>query len=57
MLNEADACSEPGEKKALLRRQRERGTFYDSTQAGKELFALEEENKRPRKELHQSRSS
>ena len=65
MLDEADACVQPG---ALLRReslyslhlvqwrrQRDRGSLYGSTQAGKELLAKDEEIRRLRMELHQSR--
>ena len=68
ILDKADACSESGQIGALLRweglysshlakwrRQHERGTLYGSTQAGKELLALEEENRRLRKQLNQSR--
>ena len=65
MLDEADACVQPG---ALLRReslyslhlvqwrrQRDRGSLYGSTQAGKELLAKDEEIRRLRMELNQSR--
>lgn len=69
VLSEADACTEPGEIGALLRReglmsshltqwrrQRASGTLYDSTQAGKELAARDEEIGRLRRELSQTRS-
>ncbi len=68
LLKEADAGVKPGEVGALLRRegiysshlaqwrkQRERGSLYGSTQAGKELLAKDEENRRLRKELNHSR--
>ena len=69
VLNEADACTAPGEVGALLRReglysshltqwrrQRARGTLYGSTQAGKELAAKDEEISRLRQELSLTRS-
>ncbi len=40
---------------AQWRKQRERGSLYGSTQAGKELLAKNEENRRLREELNQSR--
>ncbi len=40
---------------AQWRKLRERGSLYGSTQAGKELLAKDEENRRLRKELNQSR--
>ena len=68
MLNEAEACTQPGEIGALLRReglysshlaqwrrQRDQGTLYGSTRAGKELLAKDAEITRLRKELKQSR--
>ena len=66
LLKEADACIKPGEVGALLRREgiysshlaqwrKQRGSLYGSTQAGKELLAKDEENRRLRKELNHSR--
>ncbi len=69
ILEQADACVNAGDLGALLRReglyssylaqwrkQRESGTLYASTRAGKELRAKEEEIRRLRKELGQTRS-
>ncbi len=68
LLKEADACVKPGEVRAPLRRegifsshlaqwrkQRERGSLYGSTQAGKELLAKDEDIRRLRKDLNQCR--
>ena len=68
LLEEADACVEPGEVGALLRREGiysshlaqrrrvcERGSLYGLTQDGKELLAKDKEIGRLRKELNQSR--
>ncbi len=69
ILEEADACVNHGDLGALLRReglyssylaqwrkQRDSGTLWASTKAGKELRAHQEEIRRLRKELSQSQS-